>query len=141
MKSLVRLIGLYVAMHALSKIQAMWAMRAALTGVSLGGLLIGAIGAVAYGIYEATQQSGQIAKNEENARRSRERTALDRRAAHERFITGALITASLAHQSFALPKGEDQLKLSERTAKAVENLHKTMRNMTSDSKGSSWTGK
>jgi len=125
--TLVRLVFVVGTIAALAKIRNMIQWKQLFSGKSAIGILIGAAVSIAWGIAEHMAQDKKIADNKERAEQENQRKAIEDRKGHERYITGALVAASLAHQSLALPSNEEQEKLLRRIKGAIGDLNSTMK--------------
>jgi flagellar biosynthesis component FlhA len=91
------------------------------------GILIGLVGSLIWGFVELMNNNKKIADNKERAEQENQKKAIEDRKGHERYITGALVAASLAHQSLALPSNEEQEKLLRRIKGAIGDLNSTIK--------------
>ena len=84
------LLGLTKLIHTLT----------AITAFKSGGILMGILGGVALaavGIFGAMEQDKKIADEDRSDRKTREQLAIDKNKSHQRYMTGALIAASMTN--------------------------------------------
>jgi len=131
---LVRLVFVVGTIAALAKIRNMIQWRELFTGKTLWGAIIGGIVSLTWGIVELASSSKKIAENKENTDRANRELAMKDRRVQERYITGAMIAASLTNQSLARTSTEKLEKLLERANKYLEKLKPAIEEISDPSK-------
>ena len=125
--TLVRLVFVIGTIAALAKIRNMIQWKELFRGKTLVGIIIGLVGSLIWGFVELMNSNKKIAENKERTEQENQKKAIEDRRGHERYITGALVAASLAHQSLALPSNEEQEKLLRRIKTAIGDLNSTIK--------------
>ena len=104
----VRMGALWVTIHALAKLRTLWTRIGAVKAGGVWGMIAGGLGLLAIGIYEHMAQDKKIAANKERTEEANRKIAIEERKDHERYLIGAMMTASLAGQMLQVPNNEIQ---------------------------------
>ena len=121
-------------MTALSRLTMIFAQITALKSGGVLGLILGAalLGASYY--QEGNEQDKKIADEDRRDRKARQQLSIEKNKSHQRFITGALIAASMTNVNQGLAINLSQNENLERIAFGVEKYGNEAMNATHEAK-------
>lgn len=133
-KLLIRAVTIMTVMTALSRLTMIFAQITALKSGGVLGLILGAalLGASYY--QEGNEQDKKIADEDRRDRKARQQLSIEKNKSHQRFITGALIAASMTNVNQGLAINLSQNENLERIAFGVEKYGNEAMNATHEAK-------